>query len=263
MIQLAISNIAWTADSDDEMYDFLHETGIGGLEIAPGRLIPENPYDNLSQATKISRDLQNRYNLTICSMQSILYGAKENLFRSVTERNILTEKVQKAIDFAAAIQCKNLVYGAPSTRQMESDEQYAIAEDFFQALAAYAYEKQTVLSIEAISSLYNTNFINTTPEAIAFAKKINNPAFRINADTGTLIENKEDIQPLLDHIELINHIHISEPGLAPIKQRDLHRLLAQELHKAAYKGFVSIEMRAGLPTHDIKSIIGYIRNIFL
>ena len=42
-MNLSISNIAWKAEYDSEMYKYLETTGFNGLEIAPTRIFPENP----------------------------------------------------------------------------------------------------------------------------------------------------------------------------------------------------------------------------
>lgn len=50
------------------------------------------------------------------SMQSIWYGRTEKLFGTEEERNLLLDYTKSAVDFAAAIGCKNLVFGCPKNR---------------------------------------------------------------------------------------------------------------------------------------------------
>ena len=47
---LSVSNIAWTSENDEKVYELMKDLGFTGLEIAPTRIIPESPYDKLSQA---------------------------------------------------------------------------------------------------------------------------------------------------------------------------------------------------------------------
>jgi hypothetical protein len=42
-MQLAISNIAWSPEDTDAVYEVLSEIGVGGLEIAPGVLFAAEP----------------------------------------------------------------------------------------------------------------------------------------------------------------------------------------------------------------------------
>ena len=49
-MKLSISNIAWSTEHDNTMYQFLKDNGFDGLEIAPTRIFPEKPYEHLSEA---------------------------------------------------------------------------------------------------------------------------------------------------------------------------------------------------------------------
>ena len=85
-MKLSISNIAWEQKYDTEMYVFLKSMGITGLEIAPSRIFPENPYEQKKKATDWKEELLNNYGLEISSMQSIWYGHTERIFGSEEER---------------------------------------------------------------------------------------------------------------------------------------------------------------------------------
>ena len=56
MTRLAISNIAWGNNDDETVYRWMQEYGFTGLEIAPTRIFPTKPYENLTNATKWSRE---------------------------------------------------------------------------------------------------------------------------------------------------------------------------------------------------------------
>ncbi|HOQ00857.1 MAG TPA: TIM barrel protein [Acetivibrio clariflavus] len=242
-MKLAISNIAWDADKDLEVYKLMEKYGFCGLEIAPTRLIGDRPYDRIDEAEKLANDLKNLYNFEICSMQSILYGRTENIFESPQNRESITSYLFKAIDFAAAVSCRNMVFGCPKNRWMTKEEDYEIAVDFFKVLSEYALKKGTVISIEANPSMYGTNFINYTREAVKLVKDVNCEGFKINLDFGTIIANEESTDEIAGYVDYINHVHISEPGLLPICRRQEHRELAFLLREKSYKGFVSIEMK--------------------
>ena len=64
----------------------------------------------------------------------------------------------------------------------------------------------------------------------------------MNLDMGTVIQNEEDVRNLIGKVSLINHVHISEPGLKPIEDRLIHRDLRALLEKENYSGFISVEM---------------------
>lgn len=250
-MKLAISNIAWTTDHDKEMYGRLKQYGFDGLEIAPTRIFPEKPYEHNEEAKAFAEKLWQEYGLTIPSMQSIWFGQTDNIFAGKEARERLIAYTKQAILFAEAINCKNLVFGCPRNRNMpetltktEQLNYYGQAVDFFTQLAIYAAEHNTVLSMEANPPIYNTNFINGTTDAYDIVHTVNHPGFQINLDLGTMIHNQEDTKSIdLEHIlPYVNHIHISEPGLAPITRHPLHETLRDTLRDFDYQKFVSIEM---------------------
>jgi len=67
---------------------------------------------------------------------------------------------------------------------------------------------------------------------------------------------------LQDAATYINHVHISEPGLNPIKKRELHIELAEYLKQSAYKGYVSIEIGRQQELSCIEENMAYIKEIF-
>lgn len=262
MINLSISNIAWPAEYDTEMYQFLKQTGMQGLEIAPTRVFPETPYNKLDEAGKWATNLKEQYGLTIPSMQSIWYGHQERIFGTKEERQILIDYTKKAIDFAEVIGCKNLVFGNPRNRDTENIEgDYPIAISFFKEIGDYALEHNTTIAIEANPIIYNTHFINRTEQAVEMAYKSGSEGVKVNVDLGTIIYNAEDLVYLRQVISFINHVHISEPGLKTIEERDLHKQLFRILHKEGYNRFVSIEMGCQKDMNQVKSTIEYLKKI--
>ena len=261
-MKLSISNIAWQKENDEQMYKIINECGFDAVEVAPTRLIPESPYDNIGEAKKIATELVEKYNIKISSMQSIWFGKQEKIFESEEERNILFEYTKKAIDFANAINCGNLVFGCPKNRvvnNLESD--YKIAKDFFIKIGDYAKQKDTIFAIEPNPTIYNTNFINTTENAINIVKDLNHPSIMVNLDLGTMIQNNESSDLLKGNVKYINHVHISEPNLNCIQNRDLHKNVIKILQDENYKGYVSIEMKSGCSIEQIKNKMKYLKNI--
>lgn len=261
-MKLSISNIAWPAEQDEAMYAFLQQEGFCGIEIAPTRIFANKPYDQLKSAEKFAERLRLEYNLTVPSMQSIWYGRSEKIFGSPQERAELISYTKKAIDFAAALGCKNLVFGCPKNRVSSHVEDMEIAVDFFKELGYYALQRNTVLALEPNPVLYGTNFVNTTPEAFELVSLVNCEGFRVNVDLGTILYNQENLEPLVQNLELVHHIHISEPGLAPIGHRQIHAELARLLKKRKYADFVSIEMKNTGDLREVQAAISYIKEVF-
>lgn len=261
-MNLSVSNIGWTAENDVKVYEILKELGFNGVEIAPTRIIPESPYDNNDKAKAWAKDLKDNYGFVVPSMQSIWYGRQEALFGSAEERKALVDYTKKAIDFAEAIGCKNLVFGCPRNRSIPEGADEQIAIDFFKELGDYAYNHNTVVGMEANPPIYNTNYINDTAAAFELIEKVNSKGFMLNLDLGTMIHNEETVESLRDHAELINHVHISEPGLKKIQSRDLHKDLKEMLTEIGYNKFVSIEVATQDNIDDLREMMEYVRGIF-
>ena len=166
-MELSISNIAWKTEDNDKIYNLMKKYGFSGLEIAPTKIFPQNPYDDLKEAENWAKELKAKYGFTIPSMQSIWYGRAEKIFGSEEERQILINYTKKAVDFASATGCKNLVFGCPKNRNTEKDSDTKTAVEFFKELGDYAFSKNTVIGMEANPPIYNTNFINDTVSAIS------------------------------------------------------------------------------------------------
>ncbi len=258
-MNLSISNIAWSAKYDSEMYMFLHQQGFTGLEIAPTRIFPNNPYDHTTEAKDFSLQLKREYGICISSMQSIWYGITESLFGTEENRQKLIDYTKKAINFSEIIGCKNIVFGSPKNRNIPSLDKLPVGIDFFSKLGRYALQHNTVIAIEPNPPIYNTNFINTTKEAFDFCKQINSKGFLVNVDLGTIIQNQEDLREVRENIHLVNHIHISEPYLAQIEERDLHK----QIKELDYHNFISIEMKNFNEIALVKNTMRYIREILL
>ena len=261
-MNLSISNIAWSSEYDESMYQFLKDNGYKGLEIAPTRIFPEMPYDHLSEAKDWAQQLKEKYGLVVPSMQSIWFGRQERIFGGKMERKALIDYTRKACRFAKAIGCKNLVFGNPKNR--DTDDvigNYPIAIDFFHTLGEMAVEHDTIIAIEPNPTIYNTRFINNAMQAAELANKANSEGVKVNFDLGAVIQNDEDIKCIELISDLVNHVHISEPYLRPIDENheELHHYL-MEFGNSHHDIFISIEM--GRVDNDIvKNKVEYISKL--
>lgn len=257
-MKLSISNIAWASEYDNEMYCFLGEQGFTGLEIAPTRLFPQNPYEHREDAKDFAQMLGDEYHLEVSSVQSLWYGRTENIFTSAEDKAFLLAYTKKAVLFTRALSCRNLVFGSPKNRNMPSPEYLPAAIDFFREIAMFALEHNAILAFEPVPSYYGTNLINDTQEAFAFCRQVNCDGFMINYDLGTALFNEESLDILSANIDLVNHIHISEPQLAPVEKRGIHSIL----RTLAYDGYFSIEMKNPGSIKTVKDTVQYVRDVF-
>lgn len=265
-MKLAISNLAWESSQEEAVFRLMKEYGYTGLEIAPTKIFPIEPYRDLSNAENWAKNLQESQQIEVISLQSIWYGRKENLFASAEAYAFLLDYTKQAINFAHAVGAGNLVFGCPKNRKLPAEGNketcWARAERFFQVLGEYAAAKGVAIGMEANPAIYDTNFINTTQEALDFIKKVNSAGCRLNLDVGTMLANKETAAVIADEAEAISHVHISEPYLAVIEKRAMHKELAALLRSKKYEGYVSIEMGRCTDLSTIERCMAYVRSVF-
>ncbi len=263
-MKLSISNIAFEAARDDEVYNLLKKHSFDGVEIAPTRLF-ENPYEDLSRIASYSEMLCKKYSLEISSMQSIWFGRGESIY-DAEGRHSLIEYTKKAIDFAAAGGIDNLVFGCPKNRnippQLNQNDAYDIACEFLATLGEYALAQGTALSLEPNPDIYGTNFINTTCEAFDLVRQIGCDGLRVNVDVGTMLHHSEQAEMLVDNIELINHIHLSLPYLEYVTPNEFHSRLREILRLTEYDRYLSIEMKKVDEFDSVVECIKYVGDFF-
>ena len=262
-MRLAASNIAWTAENDASVYQTLRSLGFTGLEIAPTRIFPNEPYavEHYANAMMFRQKIEREYGLHVVSMQSIWYGRQEKLFGSLEERESLMEYTKRAIEFAEVFQCPNLVFGSPKNR-VRGTADIQIAYEFFHVLGDYAAAHGTVLAIEPNPVIYETDFLTRTDETIAFVEQINSKGLAVNLDVGTMVANGEPVELLMGKIKWIHHVHISEPFLNPIKERSVHSELSDTLRQTGYKGCVSLEAKCFAESEALEDALKYIKAKF-
>ena len=257
---LSASNIGWPKEYDEAVYAALQAAGFAGVEIAPTRIFPAPPYDNLSAAVLFGGYLHQKYGLAVPSMQSIWYGQTGNIFVP-EEAEALLAYTEEAFALAIALHCPSLVFGCPKNRRRPEGADPAAAEAFFDKAGRLAMRYGVRLALEANSPRY-TNYLNTTAEVFALVKKLGNPGLAVNLDLGAILDNGERLRDFAADLSWVSHVHISEPGLAPIQPRPEQEELAMMLGAAGYRGFVSIEMGAGETDAPVLSAMQRIAEVF-
>lgn len=244
-MKLSASNIAWLAEQDEAVYQRLKILGFTGIEIAPTRWVSEAPYSNegVAMASAIARELKSNWNFSVSSMQSLWFGQSQQLFGTEQERSHLERYTEQALAFAKAIGCGHVVFGSPKNRIRQRDNDDETGRAFFSRLADVAQAHGVVIGMEANPAVYGTDYINATSEAAALVRAVDKPYFKLNLDLGTVLINNEGVDVVADVLPLVSHVHISEPELNPIAQRQLHSELAALLQTENYQGWVSLEMK--------------------
>jgi sugar phosphate isomerase/epimerase len=254
MNRLAISNIAWTPEEDARALALLEELGVHGLEIAPGIAFSDEA-DALAPSPAAVSQLRGRlekHGLELVSMQSLLFGVSgAALFEGDAARARLTAALERAIALAGRLGVPNLVFGSPAARRipdgMERQHADAIATETFRRLGDRAAAAGTRLALEPNPEAYGTNYLTNIGETGRAVRQIAHLAVTLNFDLGALAMNGEQAEAgrwFADLRDLVSHVHVSEPHLAPAPaDGEAFRAAASAILGHGYAEWFSIEMR--------------------
>ncbi len=267
-MRLAVSNIAWPAELDEEMLDRLPRLGVDGIEVAPTRLWP----DWVGMSRKDAQHRRRRFEaagLCVPAFQAILYGRPElRVFGDDASRAALLNHLDKVFAVAAAIGAGVLVFGSPKNRdkgELDEDVAFDIAVGLFRAAGQRADAHGTVLCIEPNPPQYGSNFVTGWREAARLVRAVNSSGFGLHLDTACIHMNGDSpAEAIIASRGFIHHLHISEPGLADFSSPDVrHREVAAALRSIGYSGWASIEMRCGnAPLAAVEQAVGYVNSIY-
>ena len=249
-----MSNIAWLPDERLAAYAILAEAGITGLEIAPGLFFhaAADPFVPEAAVAEAALAEAAAAGLGLVSMQSLLFGVSgAGLFDGPEARAAFTAGMARAIRLAGRFGIPNLVFGSPAQRRvpagMAMADALADAAEVFRALGDLAAAEGTRITVEANPAAYGTNFCTTLEEAEAFAALVDHPAIALILDLGAMHMNAAyaSVPARLPALTpRLNHVHVSEPDLAPAPA-DAAALapVLRGLAAAGYAKTVSIEMK--------------------
>lgn len=258
-----MSNIAWLAEERLEAYAILAESGITGLEIAPGIFFhaTDDPFvPDAASAHEALREMTDA-GLSLVSMQSLLFGVSgAGLFTGAEARAAFATGMTRAITLAGRFGIPNLVFGSPAQRRVPAGLAMADALDaaaaIFRQLGDAAAAAGTRITIEANPAAYGTNFLTTLEEAEAFVARVDHPAIALILDLGAMHMNGDFVRvparlPAL--APRLAHVHVSEPDLAPAPADPAALApVLWGLRKGGYAKAVSIEMKR--PPHGLADV---------
>lgn len=219
-MRLAISNIAWDVNEDEQIGQLLNRYQVDAIDIAPGKYFPDPSQATATAILQVKHYWQDK-GIELTGMQSLLFGTEGlNMFGSTRVQQKMLAHLASVCRVADLLGTSRLVFGSPKNRDCTGlsaakTEQIAIA--FFRSLGDIALAQGVYICLEPNPSCYGANFMTTGLETLSIVKAVDHPAIKMQLDTGAITINDEDIHALLDAAyEHIGHIHISEPNLAVI-----------------------------------------------
>ncbi|WP_136637804.1 sugar phosphate isomerase/epimerase family protein [Pseudooceanicola onchidii] len=253
-MKLSMSNIAWTPEERGAAYSALAGAGLTGLEIAPALFFhaAEDPFNPDPAVARTAMTEIAEAGLSLVSMQSLLFGVSgAGLFEGAEARAAFEAGMIRAIGLAGRFGIPNLVFGSPRQRRVPEDmameQAFDEAAEVFQRLGDAAQRADTVIAVEANPEAYDTNFLTTLTAVTGFVKRADHPAIVTILDLGAIHMNGTcDCLPailpsLMPHL---NHVHVSEPNLAPAPAETQALVpVLRALQAQGYDRAISIEMK--------------------
>lgn len=249
-MKLAISNIAWAPEEDDEVGVYLASRGVDAVELAPTKYWPAPESPRESAIAEVRRRWEDR-GQRVVALQSLLFGMPAaSVFGGGAGGQAAADTVRRMVHIGAGLGAKALVFGSPRNRdrgQRSFADAISEAAQFFRPLANEAFDAGCVIAFEPNPAGYHCNFCNTVNEALLLIGAVDHPGFALHVDLGILHMNREPPrESLAAALPRLAHVHISEPQLALIGTGGVdHGGMARQLREAGWQGYVSIEMRAG------------------
>jgi len=263
-MKLSISNIAWKAEDDAEVYALISKYGYDGIDIAPSR-IWNDMYAVSDTDVRVFREMLASQNLVVGGMQSLLFNRPDlTIFESETAREATLEALKRMIELGSRVGARAVVFGSPKNRIMGDDREskYEIAVDFFRTLGEYAIAHNILFCLEPNPPIYGGDFLTHTEETFAFVEQVASRGLMVNLDMGTAIANGEELSMLIqEKVAHIGHVHVSMPLLKPIDIGETHRKITEVLRIAGYTGWIAIEMACIEGENRLATIEGILKDV--
>ncbi len=247
-MKIAISNIAWSAEEEPAVATLMHDLGVTGVEVAPGKIGPR-PADLSDDALRRYRAFWNHRGIEIVAMQALLFNTEGlAIFGNELTRRVMGDYLARIIRLGGMLGAKALVFGSPKNRlvgKLSRREIESIAVPFFREMGAVAADNDTCLCIEPNPPDYGADWITTAREAEEFVELVDQRGFGLHLDAGALhMQNEGPVEIRLAG-NRIRHFHASEPNLAPLQPGSEvpHADYARTLRDIGYPRWVSVEMR--------------------
>ncbi len=188
--------------------------------------------------------------LPVDSMNSMLPGTAK-LYGTQQECEETLDFVRRGMERAAAIGCRNVVFGSGTARNVPDTMTKAEATerlvDMLDRFCDIAQEHHIRIAIEPLRA-FETNMINTLSDAAALAALLpHRDNLGVNADIYHMLDAGESFDELGKLGNKLFHVHICAPDRhypnaeRPMEDRQIYRDFFRALRTAGYTDSVSIE----------------------
>lgn len=208
---LSYSHISFQKFNEDSIA-LMKKQSINSLELAPAKIVSFTKADILSYHKKFSEFLWN-YEISVSSMQSLMYGVDCQIYRSKSEMQFAYDHLMNVIEIAKLYDCPHLVFANPKNRKKGNYYSTDIELEFFTNIAQICKSANIICGVEANPPTYGTDTLNTNREVIKLINEVNSEFLRWNFDLASFVYDGLESSFILQNLSLISNVHLSEIGL--------------------------------------------------
>jgi D-psicose/D-tagatose/L-ribulose 3-epimerase len=251
VVRLAVSNIAWHPEEEEQVANLLEALNVRHVEVAPTKIFAD-PLNVSKQEHSSYRRFWADHDIDVVAFQSMLFGRPElQVFGDRALRTETARVLGRFIELAGTLGVECLVFGSPRNRVvppgMSGAEAQDIAVDFFAGLALVAAQNSTVFCIEPNPTAYDCNFVTTAAAGLELVRAVDHPGFGLHLDAAGMTLADDSLGDSIRAAgNTLQHFHASGPFLGPLETDFVaHAEAAEALRDTNYAGYISIEMRPG------------------
>jgi sugar phosphate isomerase/epimerase len=248
-MRLSISNIAWDVEEDEAVAALLKRYAVDAIDIAPSKYFPV-PVDATTAEIERVKTWWGERGIAIVGMQSLLFGTSGlNIFGSKVSQEAMLTHLTAIFRIGAGVGATRLVFGSPKNRDrgaLSDSQAWDVAVSFFRRLGDIAAQHGVTVCLEPNPTCYGANFMTTSTETVAIVEEVAHPCVLMQLDAGAITINGEDAHETVQRCaSAIGHVHVSEPGLAPVGDGSTsHADVAEAVREYLPDYIVTIEMLA-------------------
>lgn len=245
-MKLSISNIIWSKGKKplNGFLDAAAECDLAGVELALNAIYEEPVSLADADLITLRQEIAKRglavsalHSLTFTRNDLELFGCKEN-------RKELLNYILEYVRIARLLNCKNLVFGSPSAREMHGRTREECDNIFLDFLAELDKHLENIFfNIEPLHPSM-CEYLHTLQDAKKLIMDGNLHHVKVQLDLRSCIENCESTDQIRSSLPYVTHCQVSDPGLSTlaVTHSQKHELFASILRDAHYTGFVAGEM---------------------
>ncbi|UOQ44180.1 sugar phosphate isomerase/epimerase [Halobacillus salinarum] len=238
----------------------VREAGFDFLECTVVSLMPEKEeeFESILRAYE-----ESVLPVEVCNI--FLPGSLKIVGESVDE-SAIQRYLEKAMPRVKQIGADTIVFGSGAARSLPENFSYEKGEEqiirFLNTAADYAESLGLTIVIEPLNEK-ESNIMNTIPEAVGMAEKINRNSIQVLADFYHMEEEREALEHLVTYKNYIKHVHVADTNRrAPGTGKYPYNKFISCLDWSNYEGRISVECKWGEFEQEVKAAGEFLHDCF-